>query len=88
MSSSRVSGIYTYSSGLKLDKKYKVETPIMDRGPIADFIFKGHILLKHVSMKAIDNYLKLRRSGIGSSTLWILAQRSWQRELDLTIVNF
>jgi hypothetical protein len=41
----------------------------MDRGPIADFIFKSHTLLRHVSMNTIDNCLKLKQSGIGSSTL-------------------
>jgi hypothetical protein len=41
----------------------------MDRGPIADFIFKNYTFLKHVSVNAIDNCLKLKLSGIGSSTL-------------------
>jgi hypothetical protein len=35
--------------------------------PIVDFIFKCHTFLKHISMKAIDNYLKLKLSGMGSS---------------------
>jgi hypothetical protein len=48
----------------------KVEAPITDRGPIVDFIFKGPSFLRHVSMKAIDNCLKLKLSGIGSSTLF------------------
>jgi hypothetical protein len=47
----------------------KVEAPITDRGPIADFNLKKHTFLKHISMKAIDNCLKLKLSGIGSSTL-------------------
>jgi hypothetical protein len=54
--------------------RHKVEAPITDRGPIANFIFKDHTFLRHVSMKAIDNCLKLKLSGIGSSTLvtpWI-----------------
>jgi hypothetical protein len=33
----------------------KVEAPTTDRGPIADFIFKSHTFLSHVSMNAIDN---------------------------------
>ena len=50
----------------------KVEAPIMDKGPIVDFIFKGHTFLRHISMKAIDNCLKLKRGlllcerGVGS----------------------
>jgi hypothetical protein len=47
----------------------KVEAPITDRGPMVDFIFKSHTFLRHLSMKAIDNCLKLKLSGIGSSTL-------------------
>jgi hypothetical protein len=50
-------------------RKHKVEAPIKDRGPIADFIFKGHTFLRHVSMNTIDNCLKLKLSKIGSSTL-------------------
>jgi hypothetical protein len=47
----------------------KVEAPIMDKGPIADFIFKNHTFLRYVSMNVLDNWLKLKMSGIGSSTL-------------------
>jgi hypothetical protein len=47
----------------------KVEIPITDRDPIMDFMFKSHTFPRHVSMKAIDNYLKLKLSRIGSSTL-------------------
>jgi hypothetical protein len=54
---------------LLLQAIIKVEAPITDRGPISDFIFKSHTFPRHVSMKAIDNCLKLKLSGIGSSTL-------------------
>ena len=47
----------------------KVEAPIMDMGPIVEFIFKSHTFLKHVSMKVINNCLKLKLSKIGSSSL-------------------
>ena len=33
----------------------KVETPITDRDPITDFIFKPHTFLKPVSIHTIDN---------------------------------
>jgi hypothetical protein len=33
----------------------KVEAPIMDKGPIADFIFKNHTFLRYVSMNVLDN---------------------------------
>jgi hypothetical protein len=49
--------------------KAKVEAPITDRGPIMDFIFKCHTFLRHISIKGIDKCLKLKLSGIGSSTL-------------------
>jgi hypothetical protein len=38
-------------------------------GPIMGFIFKSHTFLRQISMHAIDNCLKLKLSGIGSSTL-------------------
>jgi hypothetical protein len=44
----------------------------MDKDPIVDFIFKGHTFLRHISMKAIDNCLKLKLSRIGSSTLCLI----------------
>jgi hypothetical protein len=47
----------------------KVEAPITDKGHVMDFIFKRHTFLRHVSMHAIDNCLKLKLSRIGSSTL-------------------
>jgi hypothetical protein len=47
----------------------KVEAPVTDRGLIADCIFRGHTFMWQVSIKAIDNCLKLKLSGIGSSTL-------------------
>jgi hypothetical protein len=57
-----------YFSNLNFNN-HKIEAPIMDRGPNADFIFKSHTFLRHVSMKAIDDCLKLKLSGIGSSIL-------------------
>jgi hypothetical protein len=47
----------------------KVEAPITNRGPIVDFIFKCHTFLRHISMKGINNCLKLKLSEIGSSSL-------------------
>ena len=44
-------------------------SPKMDRGPTMDFIFKSHTFLRHISMHAIDNCLKLKLSRISSSTL-------------------
>ena len=41
----------------------------MDKDAIADFIIKSHTFLRHVSINAIDNWLKLKLSKIGSSTL-------------------
>jgi hypothetical protein len=59
----------------------------MDRGPITDFIFKSLTFLRHVSMKAIDNCLKLKLSGIGSSTLvrylHLIATLSFHRPLKM-----
>jgi hypothetical protein len=49
---------------------HKVEAPIVDRGPIVDLIFKSHTFFMHVTMNAIDNWLKLKLSRIGSSTLF------------------
>jgi hypothetical protein len=56
----------------------KVEAPITNRGPIADFIFKCHTFPRHISMKAIDNCLKLKLSGIGSSTLKNISNSKFQ----------
>jgi hypothetical protein len=50
----------------------KVEAPIMDKGPIVDFIFNSHTFLRHISKKVIDNCLKLKLSGIGSSILYTI----------------
>jgi hypothetical protein len=55
-----------------LQTNCKVEAPITDRGPITDFIFKGLTFPRHVSMKAINNCLKLKLSRIGSSILSFL----------------
>jgi hypothetical protein len=53
----------------ELQKCHKVEAPITNRGPIADFIFKCHTFLRYVSIKSIDSCLKLKLSRIGCSIL-------------------
>jgi hypothetical protein len=61
----------------------KEEAPITDRGPIVDFIFKSHTFLRYISMKAIDNCLKLKLSGIGSSALANVRWKCFKMEVTM-----
>jgi hypothetical protein len=44
----------------------------MDKGPIADSSFKSHTFLRHVSMRTIDNCLKLKLSGVQNRLLYLM----------------
>ena len=65
----KIKNLLTASSTHRGYHRHKLEARITDKGPIADFIFKSHTFLRHIFMKAIDNYLKIKLSRICSSTL-------------------